>query len=69
MEEKIVNIINEMADYLNIAQIKKLQEVLVNNLETREPEKQNVSNNEYLQMFLNAKKSKGVLNGHYNIIR
>ena len=59
MEEKIVNIINEMADYLNIAQIKKLQEVLVNNLETREPEKQNVSNNEYLQMFLNAKKIEG----------
>lgn len=28
MEEKIVTIINEMAEYLNVAQIKKLQEVL-----------------------------------------
>lgn len=30
MEEKIVKIINEMADYLNISQMKKLQEVLEN---------------------------------------
>lgn len=29
MEEKIVMIINEMADYLNISQMKKLQEVLL----------------------------------------
>lgn len=29
MEEKIVRIINKMADYLNISQMKKLQEVLI----------------------------------------
>ncbi len=29
MEEKIVLIINEMADYLNVSQMKKLQEVLL----------------------------------------
>ena len=29
MEEKIVTIINKMADYLNISQMKKLQEVLL----------------------------------------
>ena len=30
MEEKLVAILNEMAEYLNIAQMKKLQEVLLN---------------------------------------
>ena len=29
MEEKIVQIINKMADYLNVSQMKKLQEVLL----------------------------------------
>ena len=29
MDEKLVSILNEMADYLNIAQMKKLQEVLL----------------------------------------
>ena len=29
MEDKIVTIINEMADYLNVSQMKKLQEVLL----------------------------------------
>ena len=32
MEEKLVNILNEMAEFLNISQIKKLQEVLLRNL-------------------------------------
>lgn len=39
MEEKLVKIINEMADYLNIAQMKKLQEVLIKNLSDARPEK------------------------------
>lgn len=29
MEERLVNILNEMAEYLSIAQMKKLQEVLL----------------------------------------
>ena len=29
MEEKVVTIINEMAEYLNVSQMKKLQEVLL----------------------------------------
>ena len=29
MDEKLVSILNEMADYLNIAHMKKLQEVLL----------------------------------------
>ncbi len=32
MEEKIVLVINRMADYLNVSQMKKLQEVLLQTL-------------------------------------
>lgn len=35
MEEKIVTIINKMADYLNISQMKKLQEVLLQTFSER----------------------------------
>ena len=49
MEEKIVKIINEMADYLNISQMKKLQEV----------QKEEISNDEYLRLFLDAKRIEG----------
>lgn len=59
MEEKLVKIINEMADYLNIAQMKKLQEVLLKNLSDARPEKEQVSNEEYLKMFIDAKQIEG----------
>lgn len=36
MEEKLVNILNEMAEHLSIAQMKKLQEVLLKNLAENE---------------------------------
>ena len=39
MDEKLVNIINEMAEYLNIAQMKKLQEVLLKHLINSDVEK------------------------------
>lgn len=59
MEEKLVNILNEMADCLSIAQMKRLQEVLLKNLcETMTP-KTEISNTEYLHMFLDAKKIEG----------
>lgn len=32
MEEQILNIINEMSDYLNVSQLKLLQETLVKHL-------------------------------------
>jgi len=48
MDEKLVNIINEMAEYLNIAQMKKLQEVLLKHLINSDVEKTSVSNMEYL---------------------
>ena len=40
MEEKIVKIINEMAEYLNVSQMKKLQEVLLKTFSEQEVEKQ-----------------------------
>ncbi len=59
MEEKLVTILNEMAEYLSIAQMKKLQEVLLKNLSENEPSRADISNAEYLQMFLDAKKIEG----------
>lgn len=59
MEEKPVNILNEMAEYLSITQLKKLQEVLLKQLSENEPQKETISNEEYLRMFLNAKRIEG----------
>lgn len=59
MEERLVNILNEMADYLNISQMKKLQEVLLKNLCEEAPQKEQISNEEYLRLFLDAKKIEG----------
>ena len=59
MEEKVVKIINEMAEYLNVSQMKKLQEVLLKTFSEQEPEKADISNQDYLQLFLDAKKIEG----------
>lgn len=59
MEEKIVKIINEMAEYLNIEQLKKLQEVILRTFAENEPEREMIANEEYLIRFLNAKKMEG----------
>ena len=59
MEEKLVNILNEMADYLSISQMKKLQEVLLKNLHETERSKSDISNYDYLEMFIAAKKIEG----------
>ena len=59
MEEKIVMIINKMADYLNISQMKKLQEVLLQTFSENTIQKEEISNNEYLRLFLDAKRIEG----------
>lgn len=59
MEEKIVTILNEMAEYLNVSQMKKLQEVILKAFAENTPEKTEVSNAEYLKMFLDAKRIEG----------
>lgn len=59
MEDKLVNILNEMAEFLTVPQMKKLQEVLLKQFSEQEPYRKEVSNQEYLKMFLNAKKIEG----------
>lgn len=59
MEEKLVNILNEMSEFLNISQMKKLQEVLLKNFTENKMRTKEISNDEYLRMFLEAKKIEG----------
>lgn len=59
MEEKLVRILNEMAEVLNIAQLKKLQEVLLKHLTENEATQQEIDNAEYVKLFLDAKKIEG----------
>lgn len=59
MEEKIISIINEMADYLSVGQMRLLQEVLINKLAENEPERKYISNGEYLCLYLEAKRIEG----------
>ena len=59
MEEKMVRIVNAMAEFLSIEQLKKLQEVIVQELSENEPQRENISNDEYITRFLNAKQMEG----------
>lgn len=59
MEERIVEIINAMSEVLNASQLRKLQEVLLKALSENDMIQETTSNEEYLQMFLNAKKIEG----------
>ena len=59
MEEKIVSVLNEMSEYLSIAQMKKLQEVIIKTFAENEVTKIDISNDEFLKMFLAAKRIEG----------
>lgn len=59
MEEKLVVILNEMADYLNITQLKKLQEVMLKTFAEDTTTKEEIKNGEYLKLFLDAKRIEG----------
>ncbi|MFR3830914.1 MAG: site-specific tyrosine recombinase/integron integrase [Clostridia bacterium] len=59
MEEKIVTVLNEMSEYLSIAQMKKLQEVIIKTFVENEAVKTNIANDEFLKMFLAAKRIEG----------
>lgn len=59
MEEKLVNILNEMAEYLSISQMKKLQEVLLKNMKEQEEIISETTNYDYLKMFIAAKRIEG----------
>lgn len=59
MEEKIVIVLNEMSEYLSIPQMKKLQEVIIKTFSENEASKKDISNDEFLKMFLDAKRIEG----------
>ena len=59
MEEKIVTVLNEMSEYLSIAQMKKLQEVIIKTFAENEAVKTDIANDEFLNMFLAAKRIEG----------
>ena len=59
MEERIVCVINEMAEYLSLSQLKRLQEVLLKQFSENVPDKQEILNDEYLRLFLEAKSIEG----------
>lgn len=59
MEEKIVIILNEMSEYLSISQMKKLQEVILKAFSDCEATKKDISNEDFLKLFLDAKKVEG----------
>ena len=59
MEEKIVKVLNEMSEYLTIAQMKKLQEVIIEAFAENQPDKRNITNQEFLKLFLDAKRVEG----------
>ncbi len=59
MEEKIVVILNEMSGYLSVSQMKKLQEVMIKTFSREEAEKKTIDNDEYLKLFLDAKRIEG----------
>lgn len=59
MEEKLVDILNQMAEFLNISQMKKLQEVLFSAFAEEKAERQKLENCDYLDLFLDAKRIEG----------
>lgn len=59
MEEKLVAVINEMAGVLDIAQLRKLQEVMLKHFADNTTKKDNITNDEYLKLFLDAKRIEG----------
>lgn len=59
METKIKEILNEMADYLDIDNQKRLQQVLIKKLCDNQQKPQSATNEEYLELFLNSKKIEG----------
>ena len=59
MEEKIVEILNDMSEYLSVSQMKKLQEVIIRVFSEKDVAKQQIDNSEFLKLFLEAKKIEG----------
>ena len=59
MKEVIFNILNDVAEDLTVAQLKKLQETLLKHLGEAESRPQPAKNEDYMKMFLHAKRIEG----------
>ena len=59
MKEIIFEILNDMAEELSVMQLKKLQEVLLKRLQEKDEQVEPARNDEYREMFINAKKIEG----------
>lgn len=59
MEEKIAAILNEMSECLSVAQMRKLQEVILKNFVSQPDNVCEISNKDFLKMFLDAKRIEG----------
>lgn len=59
MEEKLVTVLNEMSECLNVSQMKKLQDVLIKTFAENQTKKKTIQNSEFLKLFLDAKKIEG----------
>ena len=60
MKEVIFEILNDMAEDLTVAQLKKLQEVLLTRFSEQESQPEPARNEDYLEMFLHAKRVEGL---------
>ncbi len=58
MKTAIETILNEMQDYLSIAQMKQLQQCLIKNLNEKTPQ-DDIENSQYLELFIEAKSIEG----------
>ncbi len=59
MKDFIFNVLNDMSEELSIAQLKRLQEVLIKRSEDSDTQSITVDNYDYLNMFINAKRIEG----------
>ena len=60
MKEVIFEILNDMAENLTVAQLKKLQEVLLTRFSENENQPEPARNEDYLEMFIHAKQVEGL---------
>ena len=60
MKEMVFEILNDMAETLTVAQLKKLQEVLLRRFSEKESQPEPARNVDYLEMFLHAKQVEGL---------
>ena len=59
MKEVVFEILSDMAEELSVMQLKRLQEVLLKRLQEQDEQIEPARNDEYLEMFINAKKIEG----------